>query len=1622
MLTPEEAKQRLAESKGDEARILERVAKLPKELRELAQPLLDQKEQRLRWYYQVKDEERARFAKGVEELPIEKRRKILAAFVPRLADDMLRAWKWFESAPYQWGYSRRAFRAPSEPALARSGRMHWIFGLFGCCTRYEQDLDWWAVWGEHAGGDGQALAMLLAAVIDEGGPRADTLLATLIAALEGRHEIANIGRSTIRALAGCARPAAWEALEQLLLRAQREEGLRQVILESVDLAHPGCFARMLRVIADQDLARFSSVARAVDVWFGLGWDSQDARRITSVVTRVARWSEDRTARAAAIESGIAEDVYLGLHLEAFEDAVKVLERAAPLLRHESVEVRYAAARLVSGLGHTGVTGTLYAALDDADLRVAALAVDAFARIGDSFPKHAEVFEKLEAQLERWPVKSRKAEPILWPWCVHELGRSRTGDALLTWIVDRPLERLRPHLGILDANARDRLCRWILDEDRAAGGAGREILLEFLGDASTSVREAARRAIAKSKLAAGEELRVEGLLTRKAEELRVRLIDLLLGMDDERARASAERLLAAKDERQRAGGLELLRRLGEAKRMADWCVRRAKEYAAARGSLNSTEGRQLEAIARPAEDLTLDDALGLSPQAERTALPEPRDLRAGLPTAATNALLRELDEFIAKHAARSVTVGASWNEDQKQELAFGALHEWHVYSGRRDRARPPPLQEEFEAWWRERGPALRGADGYERARAMIRAQSGGGFHSDAGVLERLKKFLGRGGDYELTYGKIARGYLSWWNDRDATAGLRDFLLDAYETALARLAPAAVVERHDFSGRADPSARWLCAVRKFVDDLGVEQLQDWSDAQLTRLWNLERALLSRSPTIEVRASVWIAAVERGVASDADLVGLLLRPSQARGSPHGYSYDSSREVLRGVGGTRLRQGLPLPPRIAAIVQRVRERLLELEFARGEAATIGSAHCAALSWTGGLDTVARASAALHGGELRRSSSAQAREESLSRILQATRPAEGETPDRFAERLPPAQTGETRLLEIALFAPQWSAHVEHTLGWPAFAEAVWWIHAHTKDDGWSVEQDLRESWAAQTSERTPLSSQDLLEGAVDVAWFERVRAGLGAERFEKLLKLAKYCSSGTGHTRAQLFANALLGRTQLAALEQRIREKRHPDSVRALGLVPLAQGAAGQAELLRRWLAIQEFVRGSRKFGSMRQASEKRAAAIGLDNLARTAGYPDPVRLEWAMEREALGDLVRGSVKAVSGELEVELRIDAEGDAQLEVRKAGKRIQKLPATAKKQPELQALAERAKEIRKQKQRMRASLETAMVRGDLIRGSELAGLMQHPVLAPLLRRLVLMGDGLCGYPLEDGRALRDHGGKEQRVAESALLRIAHPFDLFGTREWSAWQRECLRRELVQPFKQVFRELYVLTDAEREERTSSQRYAGHQVQPRQALALLGTRGWVWHAERGVRRVDHASNLAAWIGFLHAPYTPVDVEGLTLETVVFTRRGEWQALPLESIPVRLFSEVMRDLDLVVSVANRSGIDPEASASSVEARAALVRETCALLGLLNVRIDGRHAFIEGKLGNYSLHLGSAGVHKLPGGHVCIVPVHAQHRGRVFLPFADDDPKTAEILSKVLLLARDEQIKDPSILEQLRR
>ena len=165
----------------------------------------------------------------------------------------------------------------------------------------------------------------------------------------------------------------------------------------------------------------------------------------------------------------------------------------------------------------------------------------------------------------------------------------------------------------------------------------------------------------------------------------------------------------------------------------------------------------------------------------------------------------------------------------------------------------------------------------------------------------------------------------------------------------------------------------------------------------------------------------------------------------------------------------------------------------------------------------------------------------------------------------------------------------------------------------------------------------------------------------------------------------------------------------------------------------------------------------------------------------------------------------------------------------------------------------------------------------------------------------------------------------------------------------------------------------------------------------------------------------FSPADIEAPTLEWVVFTDRKTGREKKIGEIPEIIFSEVMRDVDLAVSVAHAGGVDPETSHSTIEMRKAIAEFTLPLFKLTNVTFTKTHALVTGKRADYTVHLGSGVVHQQAGPMIQVLPVHSQRRGRLFLPFVDEDPKTAEVLTKILLFAEDQKIKDPFILEQIK-
>ncbi|MGI5237846.1 DUF4132 domain-containing protein [Dactylosporangium sp. CA-139066] len=122
-------------------------------------------------------------------------------------------------------------------------------------------------------------------------------------------------------------------------------------------------------------------------------------------------------------------------------------------------------------------------------------------------------------------------------------------------------------------------------------------------------------------------------------------------------------------------------------------------------------------------------------------------------------------------------------------------------------------------------------------------------------------------------------------------------------------------------------------------------------------------------------------------------------------------------------------------------------------------------------------------------------------------------------------------------------------------------------------------------------------------------------------------------------------------------------------------------------------------------------------------------------------------------------------------------------------------------------------------------------LEHPVTGSLADRLLwtVSEDGrrYAGRPDADGRFTLA-AGDTVVPGPGARVRLWHPVDA-DPEEVRAWRSHILTHELAQPFKQAFREVYLLTPAEEETGTYSNRFAAHVLRYQQAYALMKERRW-------------------------------------------------------------------------------------------------------------------------------------------------------------------------------------------------
>jgi len=1487
--------------------------------------------------------------------------------------------------------------------------------------------------------------------------------------LFGENHTALLSRNMIRGIVKSHSMECYEMLGKLLLAAKLQEGLRQHIVESLDEGTIEASIYLVQMIIDNKLERFSAVIRALDTWTGLSFTDQKPAVIRKCLELALRSLTEPSYADEAEQSNDALVFYFMLWGAASREVENTRELIERILQDGARYKKLTALYFLSHADQGAVQHELAArhlTFMEEDMELLAWLIRnyhyEYSCIGaygweqrtmepngatsplDSNPdKREEQFSALLRLFQHLNGSTKVFHESVFQWSVIQLEPNEVMGRLLTIasydfnpdMIDRlidcyPLMSTDFRLAFIVHYARK------LQSEKQ-----RAFLITALSDKSSANREAVLKIMETLELTESERERVILLLKQKSGAVRQNAIELFMKQDDQSLSAAIIKLLDSSNVQQRLAGLELVNQLQQ------------NHTREALYSSMHVEVERLHATNRAtAQEQVLINKLlnNVKPQ---------YSVSNGFGLYDPNTVVQIPDEYNHPGIVQGNNLTLSFtpqiegvlysNSDRLKEIAehFAAIFEANkdyeyrteYYGGRIEHVLLGNQYYSISKVYRdsdEKDENIENLDHYPLAE-LWRGAAHDMKLTVADMLqllmltERLEdEFNDKEEWFKDIYADVLKhAYFDIWtipyfrfttqiirlllaeSDQEETFRLS---MDAYRYLRSRL----TVEQCNLNTDSDKDHYYYR--ESYTPPFRSQLLSYW-------LYEAYKTIVTDEQFVEWFYTAYSSyqLTERKYASalDVDIFaralqqGLLIEEQALKEMMTGLIADDFIRQLTYPKANRA--SLQYYPRLADLTKQAVDRMVEIEVLRGDMPTEVSSLVRFVHRFEGMRHFTSILTGLGKETFQRGYSYGSREtkkEILSSLLQCCYPAEGEGAELLGSLLADTDITEQRLLEAAMYAPQWVNIVQQHLGWPGLKSAAWYFHAHIN----TVFSAQKETEVALYS---PISPQSFNDGAFDGEWFKSAYEELGDERFQMLYSCAKYISDGgSSHRRAQLFADATLGKLDKEGLVEEIGKARNKDKLLSYALIPIQKDDG--ADALERYELIQRFLKESKQFGAQRRESEAAVCSIALENLARNLGYSDVNRMMWTLEANKFEEIKQYfSPQSIHG-VELWLAIEAEGEVTIHVEKAGKVLKNIPSAIGKQEQVLQLKELQKSLKEQHIRARKSLEQAMEHQIAFTSEEIVNITRNPIVAPLVQSLVwvLQGETQLGYIHEaDGKcSIRLLDDTLVSIEKDAVLTLAHPVHLYRSGLWSEYQKDLFQKGIKQPFKQVFREYYQMDTDEAEAGTISRRYAGHQVQPQRTVALLRGRMWTVDYEEGLQKVYYKENLIARMYAMADWFSPADIEPPTLETVQFFDRSTLKPVRLSEVPAIIFSEVMRDIDLVVSVAHAGGVDPEASHSTVEMRIAIARELLLMLGVNNVRIEGSHAHVAGELGEYSVHMGSGIVHKLGKGALNIIPVHSQSRGRLFLPFVDSDPRTAEIMSKLLLLAEDNKIKDPSILAKL--
>ena len=1581
----------------------------------------------------------------------------LLLFGKEIAPYAQRVWDSLVAYPYQIGWGRRPFRSenPADYIHIQLSKMstlhiHYSSGV-GALPIAEQFQ--YVVYREYT------VEVFFALLLDE---NPDAYYELFKDIFSGEDEIGGVCTVLIKAALMVEDTRYRTLVEKLLLAAQLQEGLRQMILESLDGTSLASLQHFIGLILEHNLTRFSSVVRAVDVWFGFGWEAPQQSVIKRILELAQTFLNDRAAAEKAVNSKDNIERYVALWAVGVRSVQQAISLAVKAIQdpQTSNEERIVTLYFVRETGRTDWEIATYAENhfgEAADLdcwllqnlpegSLSPVLFDRMQAVAKSLPKEGKHFEGVGFRWLNFTLKPQDIYRFLIGEANEEQQERLAGELLEIPVEVRQnlLQNVYPVLG------RGRYQYWSEEDKKKkpekypADSWQRALVRTALNDKASYVAEIAFEILKKVPLIQDDILAIEQVLSRKNKEQRKESVALLIKQPEAVLKDSTSRLIVSKSADQRLAALEILTVLQEEERLTDYVTEQVEAYKGRK--LTKNEQVLMDKLAYNPDETgeqryDLSNGFGVIDFDRLTpfALPQPqfdkeRKEKKGflfdkiIRVEKVREALNDLLALWRKH--KDYEYASEWYQGETATILLGQriyrLHNTKEGETSMEVLEDYPLAALWKDWHQKHQ-----LNEIEYQYAIRYCQN---LYCENEVPKQLKNYLaGYYPDFKVAF----KGNVHDYYDSEARyledlltpiseayaedkAFLASFKLSVFEDALATYPPEKRGEKIEHSYY---DMDWTEVINEFVISIDFDEKGDidyYTPEQRFKLWQLFYYTYAQKQTKDDLSSYTpqsvLTALRAKVREDERLPGIggslmgltlnLYQKGQLSADDLLFFCLLEDELFTIVQGGEnyfyrrlpeaLRTSLTFPD---TQLEQLKTRMLQLELQRGDLPTDASIYIQYLQEVEGMHYFFEALERMGKEPFTKGyyyGSSVTKRHTFSHILEVSQPSATDTFAAFKAHLDKTKITDKRLVEVACYALHWADWIGDYLQIKNFKEAIWWFIAHTTDYMDAEKETI-------VSQYSTVPRDDFQRGAIDVDWYHRIHQSVGKEGWKLIQESAKYLSEGMGYRRVKLYSAVLIGEIKLDEVIQKITEKRDKDYVMALGLVPINKKKE-EEDLVRRYNLLQTFLKESKQFGQQRQESEKNAVEIGLDNLSRNAGYEDSIRFSWAMEAKATQQIMEKST-LVLDDTTIKLVIDEQGKAELEVTKGDKTLKSIPDKYKKDKQVEALKDSKSYLTKQYSRTRLSLEQAMLSQTLFTAAELAKILEHPVVKAMLSKLVLFNPETQASGFwQDGKLLSAEGSLTP-LKETDKLLIAHPSHLFYAVQWDLYQKYLFDKEIKQPFKQVFRELYVPTKDELETSNRSERYQGHQVQPQKTVALLRSRGWTVNYEEGLQRVYHKEGFRATIYAAADWYTPSDVEAPTLEYVVFYNLKDGKEVPMKEINPVIFSEVMRDVDLVVSVAHVGGVDPEASHSTMQMRAALARESARLFKLTNVEVKERHILVKNEHGDYSLHLGS-GMISRGGLQINVVAVQSQHRGRIFLPFVDDDPKTAEIISKMKLLA----------------